>query len=203
MEDRVPGLEPFEEPQAFLGHRQGWGGHRRSHLLAQQLGPFLAQVLDLVDQALAENRRARIRTWDDATRPSSPTAPFVPIRLSSTLPSSKVKFTFWNTVERGAWCPGRGLERLFITGVTPVVLSDLTSGLNIAKNVSLEPELNALAGFTEIEIEALLEQCVAARRESGKSFAPLSTAIPSVLRSTHDLERHIKLKSRTSWRASP
>ncbi|MCP4655103.1 MAG: AAA family ATPase, partial [bacterium] len=65
---------------------------------------------------------------------------------------------------------GQGLKRLFITGVTPVVLSDLTSGMNIAKNVSLEPELNALAGFTEPEIEVLLEQIVTARRESGKSI---------------------------------
>ena len=51
---------------------------------------------------------------------------------------------------------GLGVERLFLTGVTPVVLSDLTSGLNIAKNVSLVPALNALCGFTEEEVRGLL-----------------------------------------------
>jgi hypothetical protein len=63
---------------------------------------------------------------------------------------------------------GLGLERMFLTGVTPVVLSDVTSGLNIAKNVSLESEVNALAGFTEAEIEGLLEEVVAARRAAEK-----------------------------------
>ncbi len=67
---------------------------------------------------------------------------------------------------------GLGLERLFITGVTPVVLSDVTSGMNIAKNVSLEPEVHALAGFTEKEIEGLLKEVVTIRRDGGKS-API------------------------------
>ncbi len=58
---------------------------------------------------------------------------------------------------------GRGVERLFLTGVTPLVLSDLTSGLNIAENVSLEESLNALCGFTEAEVAGLLEKIVAER----------------------------------------
>jgi hypothetical protein len=37
-------------------------------------------------------------------------------------------------------------------------LNDLTSGFNIAKDVSLEPELACLCGFREPEIRALLEQ---------------------------------------------
>ncbi len=63
---------------------------------------------------------------------------------------------------------GMGLERLFITGVTPMVLSDVTSGMNIAENVSLEPQLNALAGFTEKDVEGLLDEVVAGRRDAGK-----------------------------------
>lgn len=55
---------------------------------------------------------------------------------------------------------GYGLERLFLTGVTPLVLSDLTSGLNIAENISLEEGLNTLCGFTEEEIHGLLEEIV-------------------------------------------
>ncbi len=63
---------------------------------------------------------------------------------------------------------GPGVERLFLTGVTPLVLSDLTSGLNIAKNVSLVPALNALCGFTELEIRDLLERL--ARERGGISI---------------------------------
>ncbi len=52
---------------------------------------------------------------------------------------------------------GEGLERVFITGVSPVALNDLTSGFNIAKNVSLDPELAGLCGFRESEIRGVLE----------------------------------------------
>ncbi|MEY4717611.1 MAG: hypothetical protein RL563_229, partial [Pseudomonadota bacterium] len=48
---------------------------------------------------------------------------------------------------------GMGLDRVFITGVSPVVLSDMTSGYNVAENIYLLPEFNALCGFTEAEIE--------------------------------------------------
>jgi len=51
---------------------------------------------------------------------------------------------------------GQGLDRAFITGVSPVVMSDLTSGYNVAKNIYLSPELNDLCGFTESEIQVVL-----------------------------------------------
>jgi hypothetical protein len=53
---------------------------------------------------------------------------------------------------------GRGLDRVFITGVSPVVLADMTSGYNVAENVSLLPELQDLCGFREAEIAATLAQ---------------------------------------------
>jgi len=51
---------------------------------------------------------------------------------------------------------GLGLDRVFITGVSPVVLSDITSGYNIAKNISLKPHFNDLCGFHESEIRDVL-----------------------------------------------
>ena len=67
---------------------------------------------------------------------------------------------------------GQGIERLFLTGVTPVVLSNLTSGLNIAKNVSLASDLNALCGFTEEEIRGLLERLADERSaQAGGDFS--------------------------------
>ena len=50
---------------------------------------------------------------------------------------------------------GSGLARLFITGVSPITLDDVTSGFNIGTNISLEPEFNALLGFTHAELERL------------------------------------------------
>lgn len=46
--------------------------------------------------------------------------------------------------------------RVFITGVSPVVLSDITSGYNIAKNIYFEPEFNDLCGFKEDEIRKVI-----------------------------------------------
>jgi hypothetical protein len=42
---------------------------------------------------------------------------------------------------------------MFITGVSPVVMSDITSGYNIAENIYADPLLNDLCGFTHAEME--------------------------------------------------
>ncbi|MCD6273903.1 MAG: AAA family ATPase, partial [Deltaproteobacteria bacterium] len=51
-------------------------------------------------------------------------------------------------------------DRVFITGVSPVVMSDITSGYNIAKNIYFEPEFNDLCGFKQNEIEDVLKEIV-------------------------------------------
>ena len=63
---------------------------------------------------------------------------------------------FFATLKGGAG-RGGGLERLFVTGVSPVTLDDVTSGFNIGSNVSLEPEFNEMMGFTEREVRRLVE----------------------------------------------
>jgi hypothetical protein len=55
---------------------------------------------------------------------------------------------------------GLGLERVFITGVSPVLMSDITSAYNVAENIYLFPEFNELCGFQESEIKATLTQIV-------------------------------------------
>ena len=64
---------------------------------------------------------------------------------------------FFATLKAGAGESGGGLERLFITGVSPITMDDVTSGFNIGTNVSLSPKFNDLLGFTEAEVRALLE----------------------------------------------
>ncbi len=64
---------------------------------------------------------------------------------------------------------GLGLDRVFITGVAPVVLSDMTSGYNVGKNIYLEPDFNDLCGFTEAEVERVLAQLASQGRPAGGS----------------------------------
>ncbi len=55
------------------------------------------------------------------------------------------------------------VSRIFMTGVTPLLIDDVSSGFNIATHVSLDQRLNALAGFTEAEVEQTLDAFLAAR----------------------------------------
>ncbi len=50
--------------------------------------------------------------------------------------------------------------RVFITGVSPIVMSDITSGYNIADNIYLHSKLNDLCGFSQDEVSIVLENIV-------------------------------------------
>ncbi|WGZ95802.1 MAG: AAA family ATPase [Candidatus Thiothrix putei] len=52
------------------------------------------------------------------------------------------------------------VDRLFITGVTPLMLDSLTSGFNIGKNLSLHHDFNTAMGFTQTEVISLLQPLV-------------------------------------------
>ena len=68
---------------------------------------------------------------------------------------------FFATVKAGA--ESGVLERLFITGVSPVTMDDVTSGFNIGTNISFDAAYNPMLGFTEKEVDDL----VTLYRESG------------------------------------
>ena len=48
-------------------------------------------------------------------------------------------------------------ERIFLTGVSPVTLDDLTSGFNIASYVSQYAEYNQMMGFSEEEVKEMIK----------------------------------------------
>ena len=60
---------------------------------------------------------------------------------------------FFDTIKGAA---GDTLARVFVTGVSPVMMDDLTSGFNIGTNYSLAPEFNEMTGFTENEVRDML-----------------------------------------------
>ena len=64
---------------------------------------------------------------------------------------------FFATLKAGAERSDGGIARLFITGVSPITLDDVTSGFNIGENISLDADFNELLGFTEPEVRGLLE----------------------------------------------
>ena len=49
------------------------------------------------------------------------------------------------------------IERIFLTGVSPVTIDDLTSGFNIADNYSSNSAFNNMIGFNEYEVRALID----------------------------------------------
>ena len=61
---------------------------------------------------------------------------------------------FFNALKGGS---DSAIKRLFITGVSPVTMDDLTSGFNIGTNYTTQPEFNAMVGFTEDEVRAMLD----------------------------------------------
>jgi len=52
------------------------------------------------------------------------------------------------------------VQKMFITGVTPITLDSLSSGFNIVTNISMEENFNAMAGFTQKEALHSLEQSI-------------------------------------------
>ncbi len=62
---------------------------------------------------------------------------------------------FYKTLKGGV--EDRSIGRLFITGVLPITVDDLTSGFNIATMISLDPRFVSLLGFTQTEARTYLD----------------------------------------------
>lgn len=64
--------------------------------------------------------------------------------------------TFFNVLKGGTSGLGAPISRLFITGVSPVTLDDVTSGFNIGENISLDAAFSRMLGFTQAEVEEMI-----------------------------------------------
>jgi uncharacterized protein YqfB (UPF0267 family) len=71
---------------------------------------------------------------------------------------------FFNVLKAGTTDTEAPISRLFMTGVSPITLDDVTSGFNIAEHISLDSDLNEIMGFTRTEVETMIEYY----RQSGK-----------------------------------
>lgn len=52
------------------------------------------------------------------------------------------------------------VDRIFATGVSPITLDSLTSGFNIASNLTRDRNLNTMLGFTEEEVRELIQKTI-------------------------------------------
>ena len=64
---------------------------------------------------------------------------------------------FFNVLKGMTTDNNAAVERIFITGVSPLTLSDVTSGFNIARNLSIKNQFNYVAGFSESEVREMLK----------------------------------------------
>ena len=65
--------------------------------------------------------------------------------------------SFFNILKTGTTGIEAPITRLFITGVSPVTLDDVTSGFNIGDNISLDPAVNSMIGFTGAEVREIID----------------------------------------------
>ena len=63
---------------------------------------------------------------------------------------------FFNNIKDSTSNAGAAVERLFITGVSPITMDDVTSGFNIGTNISMLPEFNSVIGFSMEEMREMV-----------------------------------------------
>ena len=63
---------------------------------------------------------------------------------------------FFNNIKASTSNAGAAVERLFITGVSPITMDDVTSGFNIGTNISMLPQFNDIIGFGEDEVRKMI-----------------------------------------------
>ena len=67
--------------------------------------------------------------------------------------------TFYKVIKAGV---GEGaVARVFVTGVLPVTMDDLTSGFNIGQIITLKEHMLAMMGFTQAEVDAYVDEIFA------------------------------------------
>jgi len=66
------------------------------------------------------------------------------------------------------------VDRMFITGVTPITLDSFTSGFNIGKNLSLSPNFHDMLGFTKQDTYNLVKMtCVSHPDDTEKIYSQM------------------------------
>jgi hypothetical protein len=65
--------------------------------------------------------------------------------------------TFFKVIKAGTSGSDIPIERLLITGVSPITMDDVTSGFNIGKNISIDRTFSEMMGFRQQEVVEMIE----------------------------------------------
>ncbi|MGB0929599.1 MAG: AAA family ATPase [Chitinophagales bacterium] len=68
------------------------------------------------------------------------------------------------------------VDRFFSTGITPITLDSMTSGFNIATNLSLDLRFVEMMGFTEPKVRELFELAIPQQAEKADQLLPIMKA---------------------------
>jgi hypothetical protein len=63
---------------------------------------------------------------------------------------------FFTVLKAGTGMQNSPLKKMFITGVSPMALYDVTSGYNIGSNISTNPIFNSMVGVTKDELSTMI-----------------------------------------------
>ena len=64
---------------------------------------------------------------------------------------------FFTSLKAATSATDSPVKRMFITGVSPVTMDDVTSGFNIATNISTESLFSGFVGFTHADVDEILD----------------------------------------------
>ena len=62
----------------------------------------------------------------------------------------RVLKAFWSNIKAGK--SRYGIKKVYITGVTPLLMSDLISGAHDQENISLSPRISTICGLTQSDV---------------------------------------------------
>src|SRR5438045_2064448 len=89
-------------------------------------------------------------------------------------PAESTFKSFWATV-KSLLGEKNGIQRAFITGISPLSLTDIGSGFNIAKNISFSKRVSGLCGLTHADIEASLKKVCGSDHEAYQKHLSVMT----------------------------
>jgi Predicted AAA-ATPase len=84
----------------------------------------------------------------------------------------RVLKAFWSNVKAGKKF-GYGIKKAYITGVTPLLLSDLISGANDQENISFIPQISTICGLTRSDVLGALRVICNNKEEVQRHFQEL------------------------------
>jgi hypothetical protein len=67
--------------------------------------------------------------------------------------------TFFKALKEGR--ERSAIDNVYITGILPITMDDLASAFNVASYLTLDPTFEAMVGFTQNEVDALLDEIFA------------------------------------------